>query len=39
MREVIFEGLKWYIRPAETTATPDKKKKGKRMVEETIQGI
>jgi hypothetical protein len=30
MREVIFESFKWYIRPAETTATPDKKKKGKK---------
>jgi len=30
MREVIFEGLKWYIRPAETTASSDKKKKGKK---------
>jgi hypothetical protein len=30
MREVIFEGLKWYIRPAETTTSSDKKKKGKK---------
>jgi hypothetical protein len=29
MREVIFEGLKWYIRPAEATATPQKKGKKK----------
>jgi hypothetical protein len=28
MREVIFESLKWYITPVETTASPDKKKKG-----------
>ena len=28
MRGVIFEGLKWYVKPAETTASPDKKKKG-----------
>lgn len=27
MREVIFEGLKWYISPAEGTASSDKKKK------------
>lgn len=26
MREVIFEGLKQYIRPVEIRATPDKKK-------------
>jgi hypothetical protein len=30
MREVIFEGLKWYIRSAEMACTPDKKKKGKK---------
>jgi len=30
MREVIFESLKWYITPLETTASSDKKKKGKR---------
>jgi hypothetical protein len=30
MRELIFESLKWYITPAETTATPDKKKNGKK---------
>jgi hypothetical protein len=30
MREVIFESLKWYITPVQTTATPDKKKKGKK---------
>jgi len=29
MREVIFEGLKWYIAAGET-ATPDKKKKGEK---------
>jgi len=28
MREVTFEGLKWYIRPAETSL--DKKKKAKK---------
>ena len=26
MREVLFEGLKWYIEPAEIPATPQKKK-------------
>ncbi len=26
MREVIFEGLKWYISPAGATASTDKKK-------------
>jgi hypothetical protein len=30
MREVIFEGLKWYITPVETATSSDKKKKGKR---------
>ena len=30
MREVIFESLKLYIRPAETAAGSDKKKKAKR---------
>jgi len=25
-REVIFEGLKWYVAPAEIPATPQKKK-------------
>jgi len=30
MCEVIFEGLKWYTTPVETTATPDKKKKGEK---------
>jgi len=39
MGEVIFESLKWYITPVETTARSDKKKMGKRMVEETLQGI
>jgi hypothetical protein len=29
MREAIFEGLKWYATPANTTS-PDKKKKGKK---------
>jgi len=29
MREVIFEGLKWYVTPVEPAATPQKKK-GKR---------
>jgi hypothetical protein len=31
MREVIFEGLKWYIAPVETSL--DKKKKGKRKMD------
>ena len=26
MREVLFEGLKWYITPAEIPVTPQKKK-------------
>jgi len=30
MREVIFEGLKWYITVVEIPATPGKKKKGKK---------
>jgi len=30
MRELIFEGLNWYIRPMETSASSDKKKKGKK---------
>jgi hypothetical protein len=30
MREVIFEGLKWYISPAGASAGSDKKKKGKK---------
>jgi hypothetical protein len=30
MREVIFENLKWYVTPVETTASSDKKKKGKK---------
>jgi hypothetical protein len=30
MREVIFESLKWYITPVETTAGSDKKKKTKK---------
>ena len=30
MREVIFEGLKWYITPAETATGSDKKKKAKK---------
>ena len=30
MRELIFEGLNWYIRPVETTASSDKEKKGKK---------
>jgi hypothetical protein len=30
MREVIFERLKWYVTPVETTASSDKKKKGKK---------
>lgn len=30
MREVIFEGLKRYITPVEITASPDKKKRGKK---------
>jgi hypothetical protein len=30
MREVIFEGLKWYIKSVESTARSDRKKKGKR---------
>ncbi len=29
MREVIFEGLKWYVTPGETTIS-EKKKKGKK---------
>ena len=30
MREVIFESLRWYIMPVETTASSNKKKKGKK---------
>jgi hypothetical protein len=30
MRDVIFEGLKWYITPVETAARSDKKKEGKK---------
>lgn len=30
MREVIFESLKWYITPAETTANSNRKKKTKK---------
>ena len=30
MREAIFDGLKWYIMPAETAAVSDKKKKPKK---------
>lgn len=30
MRKVIFEGLKWYIRSAETPITSEKKKKGRK---------
>ena len=30
MREAIFEGLKWYIMPAETATGSDKKKKAKK---------
>lgn len=30
MREVIFESLKQYITPVEITASPDKKKRGKK---------
>lgn len=30
MREVIFEGLKWYVMPAEATPIPQKKKGKKR---------
>jgi hypothetical protein len=30
MREAIFDGLKWYITPAETAALSDKKKKPKK---------
>jgi len=30
MREVIFESLKQYITPMETTTSSDKKKKGKK---------
>jgi hypothetical protein len=30
MREVIFESLKWYVTPVETTASSDKKKKGEK---------
>lgn len=30
MREVIFEGLKWYIKSVETAVGFDKKKKGKK---------
>ncbi len=29
MREAIFEGLKWYIKPTEVSATPQKKGKKK----------
>ncbi len=30
MQEVIFEGLKWYIKPAEIATSSEKKKKGKK---------
>ena len=30
MRKVILESLKWYITPVETTASPNKNKKGKK---------
>jgi hypothetical protein len=30
MREVIFESLKWYIKPAEIATSSEKKKKGKK---------
>jgi hypothetical protein len=30
MREVIFEGLKWYIPPVGATVNPDRKRKGRR---------
>ena len=30
MREVIFEGLKLYVTPAEVPASSDKRKKGKK---------
>jgi hypothetical protein len=30
MREVIFESLKWYIKPVETAAVSDTKKKPKK---------
>jgi hypothetical protein len=30
MREVIFEGLKWYVSPTGTTTSSDKKKKRKK---------
>ena len=30
MREVIFEGLQWYINPAQTSAGSDRTKKGKK---------
>ncbi len=32
MREVIFDGLKWYVTPAEIPATPQKKKGEKERV-------
>ena len=31
IREVIFESLKWYISPAETTAASNRKKKMERL--------
>ena len=30
MREVIFESLKWYIKPTEIATSSEKKKKGKK---------
>jgi len=33
MREVIFESPRQYITRVETTATPDRKKKGKKRIE------
>jgi len=35
MREVIFESLRQYITRVETTATPDRKKKGKKGLRKT----
>ncbi len=30
MREVIFESLKWYVKPAEMATSSEKEKKGKK---------
>jgi hypothetical protein len=33
MREVIFEGLKWYITPVEATADSNKRKRRRKKIE------